>query len=65
MAELSACRENELRDAAAALIRAADAINRGKIYPHCKTLPCPAQMAAAEAEVQCAEALIDRARTRR
>lgn len=51
-----------LQDAAAALIRAAEASDRATNHPHSPTLPCGAQDQAAEAEVACALKLIDEAR---
>lgn len=48
----------KLKEAAAALERAADAVMKATTHPHTTVLPCKHQITAAKAEVACAKALI-------
>jgi hypothetical protein len=48
----------KLKEAAAALERAAEAAMKATSHPHTTLLHCKHQMAAAKAEVGCAKALI-------
>jgi len=48
----------KLRDAAAALERAANAMVHASAWPHTRGTPCPVQREAAVREIQCAETLI-------
>lgn len=50
-----------LKQAAKALERASDAAINATLHPNSRESPCDAQMKAARAEVDCAQALIEQA----